>query len=57
MDRYECITALMAAGITWWMSVCIFHDQLARAGEARRRLLVEHYCMLAREDAQLRSEG
>ena len=57
MDRVTCINNLMAAGVTWWMAVCYFHDQLIRLGNKARRERLEHLCVLAREDAQLRSEA
>ena len=56
MDRYECIRLLMAAGVTWWMAACYFHDQIEWRHDSQRREVVEHLCGLAREDAQLRNE-
>ena len=56
MDRHECIKLLMAAGVTWWVAVCYFHDQVAPLAGKARVERVEHLCSLAREDAQLRSE-
>lgn len=57
MDRTTCIRLLMAAGITWSMATWLFHDDIAWRDDDGRRICVEHLCMLAREDAQLRKEN
>ena len=57
MDRATCIGLLMAAGMTWCAAAWTFHAEIAwRHGDAERRLMVDHFCELAREDAQLRRE-
>jgi hypothetical protein len=56
MDRTACITALMAAGMTWSAATALFHDQIAWRPERDRTALVEHYVVLAQEDQHFRRE-
>lgn len=54
MDRSTCISLLMAAGMTWAAATWLFHEQLARASERRRRVLVEHFVALSTEEREQR---
>ena len=57
MDRATCIGLLMATGMTQAVAAWTFQQYVEwRRGDAARRFIVEHFCELAREDAQLRRE-
>lgn len=55
MSRAECVAVFVAAGMTWFEAMLLFHDQIAWRPEGERRFWVEHSVELFTEDRALRA--